>query len=110
RSRLMADPAIEYLTPQTRSQWRQQQFPAVLDLATGRYPEVMRKVAGAFNRAGVLLVAGTDTMGAPLIAPGSSLHRELQLLTESGLTAYEAVRLATVNPAVFLGREMEFGT
>jgi imidazolonepropionase-like amidohydrolase len=110
RSRLMADPAIEYLTPQTRSQWRQQQFPAVLDLATGRYPEFMRKVAGAFNRAGVLLVAGTDTMGAPLIAPGSSLHRELQLLTESGLTAYEAVRLATVNPAVFLGREMEFGT
>jgi hypothetical protein len=95
RSTLIADPAIEYLTTETRSQWRRQQFPAMLGLAAGRYPEFMRKVAGAFHRAGVPLVAGTDAMGAPLIAPGSSLHRELQLLTESGLTAYEAIRTAT---------------
>jgi imidazolonepropionase-like amidohydrolase len=49
-------------------------------------------------------------MGAPLVAPGSSLHRELELLTESGLTPYEAMRAATVVPATFLGKEKEFGT
>ena len=49
-------------------------------------------------------------MGFPLLTPGSSLHRELQLLVQSGLTPYEAVRAATVVPASFLGREGEFGT
>ena len=70
----------------------------------------MKKVVGALHRAGVPLVAGTDAMGFPLIVPGASLHRELQLLTESGLTPYEALRSATVNPAVFLRKEEEFGT
>jgi hypothetical protein len=36
---------------------------------------------------------GTDAMGAPLIVPGASLPRELQLLTESGLNPYEAIRI-----------------
>jgi imidazolonepropionase-like amidohydrolase len=49
-------------------------------------------------------------MGVPLIVPGASLHRELQLLTESGLTPYEAIRTATINVAVFLGKGEEFGT
>ena len=70
----------------------------------------MKKVVGALHRAGVPLIAGTDAMGFPLIVPGASLHRELQLLTESGLTPYEAIRAATINPAVFLGKEEEFGT
>ena len=48
--------------------------------------------------------------GFPLITPGSSLHRELQLLVESGLTPYQAVRAATVVPASFLGKDGEFGT
>ena len=70
----------------------------------------MKKVTGALHRAGVPLVAGTDAMGLPLIAPGTSLHRELELLTESGLTPYEAIRAATVAPAVFLRKDNEFGS
>lgn len=49
-------------------------------------------------------------MGFPLVAPGSSLHHELELLTDCGLTPYEAMRTATVVPASFLGKENEFGT
>jgi imidazolonepropionase-like amidohydrolase len=70
----------------------------------------MKRVVGALHRAGVPLVAGTDAMGVPLLVPGASFHRELQLLTECGLTPYEAIRAATVNPAVFLRKEQEFGT
>ena len=55
-------------------------------------------------------MAGTDAMGAPLIIPGISLHRELQLLLESGLSASEVLWTATVGPAKFLGKEDEFGT
>jgi N-acyl-D-aspartate/D-glutamate deacylase len=59
---------------------------------------------------GVELLAGTDAMGLPMIIPGRSLIRELELLNRSGLSPYEAIRTATVNPAKFLGRDREFGT
>jgi len=104
--RLTKDPAIEYLRADTRAQWRRLAKPAgPFDLT-----DFMKKVAGALHRARVPLLAGTDAMGFPLIPPGSSLHRELELLTESGLTPYETMRAATVVPASFLGKETEFGT
>jgi hypothetical protein len=107
RVRLLQDPVINYLRPETRDRWHREP-PA--GIPGYHYDQFMKKVAGALQRAGVLLVAGTDAMGAPLIAPGSSLHRELELLTESGLTPYEAIRAATVAPAVFLRKAGEFGT
>ena len=70
----------------------------------------MKRVAGALHRAGVPLLAGTDAMGFPRIAPGASLHHELRLLIESGLSPYEAMRAATVAPATFLAQDDEFGT
>ena len=54
-------------------------------------------------------MVGTDAMGMELVAPGSSLHRDLQLLLASGLSPYEAMRSATVVPAAFLGKTKEFG-
>ena len=41
--------------------------------------------------------------------PGSSLHEELSLLVQAGLTPYEALRTATVNAATYLDAEQEFG-
>jgi hypothetical protein len=107
RLRLTKDPAIDYLSADVRARWRRvgQAGPPGY-----RYTDFMKKVAGVLHRAGVPLMAGTDAMGLPLVAPGSSLHHELELLTESGLTPYEAMRAATVVPASFLGKEREFGT
>ena len=104
---LVDDPAMEYLQEEVRARWLRipQRVPSWY-----RYPDFTKKVVGALHRAGVPLMAGTDAMGFPLITPGSSLHRELQLLVESGLTPYQAVRAATVVPASFLGKEGEFGT
>jgi len=75
-----------------------------------RLPAFQMKVAGALHRAGVMLVAGTDARGIPQMAPAVSLHRELELLVASGLTRYEAIRAATVAPAIFLRKDGEFGT
>jgi len=75
-----------------------------------RLPAFQMKVTGALHRAGVLLVAGTDARGIPQLAPAVSLHRELELLVASGLTRYEAIRAATVAPAIFLAKDREFGT
>ena len=47
---------------------------------------------------GVRVLAGTD-LAAGYVYPGFSLHDELGLLVESGLTSGEALRAATVNVA-----------
>jgi imidazolonepropionase-like amidohydrolase len=57
----------------------------------------LQAVTGAMSRSGVSLLSGTDL--SFLIAPGFSLHDELELMVEAGLTAAEALRTATVNPA-----------
>ncbi len=103
---IQQDPAIDYLTPETRRRWRRLQPAPTLP---SQITAVTRKLTAALHEKGVLLVAGSDAMGRPLIPPGSSLHRELQLLTHNGLTPYEALRTATVNPATFLGKQREFG-
>lgn len=53
-------------------------------------------------RAGVTMVAGTDTPN-PTTAFGPSLHLELELLVRAGLTAEQALVSATSAPASFFG-------
>jgi hypothetical protein len=67
------------------------------------------EIVGAMQRAGVRILAGTDTLN-PYCFPGFSLHDELGLLVQSGLTPMQALQAATLNPARFLGREKDFGT
>ncbi len=107
RARLLLDPVLEYLRPDVRERWRR--IPQAAPRGY-RYTAFMQTVAAAIHRHGVPLIAGTDAMGYPWLTPGSSLHRELELLIGSGLTPYDALRTATVAPAVFLGQGNEFGT
>jgi imidazolonepropionase-like amidohydrolase len=57
----------------------------------------LQAVTAFMNQTGVRLLAGTDL--SYFHSPGFSLHDELALLAESGLTAADALRAATVNPA-----------
>lgn len=59
-------------------------------------------MVGRLHRGGASILAGSDA-GNPFIFPGLSLHRELELLVEAGLTAQEALLSATLGPARFLG-------
>jgi hypothetical protein len=65
--------------------------------------------ARLLNGAGVLLLAGTD-VGIPMLVPGLSVHEELVLLGEAGLTPLETLRTATLNPARVLGLADSLGT
>jgi len=67
------------------------------------------ELVGLMRRAGVEFLAGTD-VGNPYVFPGFSLHDELALLVQAGLTPMEAVQAATLNAARFLGNEKDFGT
>jgi len=63
--------------------------------------DLVRRLA----RAGVGILAGSDAIDwEPFIYAGSSLHDELTLLVEAGLTPLQALQAATLGPATFLGR------
>jgi imidazolonepropionase-like amidohydrolase len=67
------------------------------------------EVVGIMHRAGVKFMAGTD-VGNPYIYPGFSLHDELGMFVEAGFTAFEALKTATIDPAIFLGMTDSLGT
>ena len=64
----------------------------------------------AMFRAGVPFLAGTDTAAGVHVFPGFSLHEELALFVQAGLTPLQALRTATLNPARFLGRVADMGS
>jgi imidazolonepropionase-like amidohydrolase len=66
-------------------------------------------IVGKMKAAGVPIMAGTDTT-APFVFPGSSLHEELALLVQAGLTPMQALQAATKLPAEFLGKLQTQGT
>ncbi|HXH68129.1 MAG TPA: amidohydrolase family protein [Candidatus Limnocylindrales bacterium] len=66
------------------------------------------KMTAAMHKGGVAFLAGSDSLDH-FVFPGFALHRELELLTEAGMTPLEALRAATSDAARFLGREGEFG-
>ncbi|MHB8501617.1 MAG: amidohydrolase family protein [Candidatus Acidiferrales bacterium] len=67
------------------------------------------RIVGKMNAAGVPIMAGTDTT-APYVFPGASLHEELALLVQAGLTPIQALEAATKLPAEFLGKLKTQGT
>jgi len=68
-----------------------------------------KEMVVAFKEAGVPMVAGTDA-GTSGIVTGFSLHDELELLVDAGLTNEEALISATRLPAEWLGIDKEVGT
>lgn len=68
-----------------------------------------QKLVGEMFRAGVPILAGTDTMN-PYVFPGFSLHDELALLVGSGMPPLAALQAATSNAATFMGKSAELGS
>lgn len=66
------------------------------DATAARYEKSYQKMiefTGRLYKAGVPLVAGTDDV------PGFTLHRELELYVQAGLTPSQALQVATLNGA-----------
>jgi imidazolonepropionase-like amidohydrolase len=74
-----------------------------------RLMQASLRIVGKMNAAGVPMMAGTDTT-APYVFPGSSLHEELALLVQAGLTPMQALQAATRRPAEFFGKLQTQGT
>ena len=110
----VSDPRLKYMPQSLRTQWRPDNDPRLKTKTPADY-EVGRRVlkkqfemVGTMNRAGVKLVAGTDVLN-PFVFPGFSLHDELALLVQAGLTPMQALQAATSSAAAFMGRS-DLGT
>ncbi len=79
-------------------------------VAEGRatYP-LFEQLAVKLFRSGAVLSVGTDLMN-PWMTPGTSYHRELELLVDAGLTEAEVLKAATYNGAVAMGLDTHIGS
>jgi hypothetical protein len=75
-------------------------YPFRLDLA--------KQNLAAANRAGVILVTGTDA-GNPMVVHGPGVHRELRLWVEAGIPPAAALQGATYNAARLLHADQRIG-
>src|SRR6266404_4016567 len=64
----------------------------------------------AFVAAGGLLMAGLDPTGNGGIVAGFGDLREVELLVEAGFTPIEAIQIASLNGAKFLGEDARIGS
>jgi imidazolonepropionase-like amidohydrolase len=64
----------------------------------------------AFANAGGLLLSGPDPTGIGDVLPGFGDQRGIELLVEAGFSNTEAIKIATLNGAVYLGKEKQIGS
>jgi imidazolonepropionase-like amidohydrolase len=108
-----ADDRLKYIPASVRDSWHN----TIAQRATSSGDVEQRKrrfqktleIVGAMQGKGVGILAGTDILN-PYVFPGFSLHDELALLVQSGLTPLAALQTATANPAKFLKLSDSLGT
>ena len=104
--------ALEAMTPRLRERYLRT-WASIQQQSSASWPISLAKemaLGKAFADAGGLLLAGTDPTGYGAIVPGYANQRMVELLHEAGFTPEEAIRIATLNGAVYLDVEDDLGT
>ncbi|MDX2145538.1 MAG: amidohydrolase family protein, partial [Rhodospirillaceae bacterium] len=66
-------------------------------------PHAMKNVK-RLHDAGAIMAMGTDRTLPPMV------HQELELLAQAGISPFDCIKLATLNGAIYIGREKDFGS
>jgi len=104
--------ALDALLPEARRQYEQRRA-AITQSTDTTWNVLLRKemqLEKMFADAGGLLVVGTDPTGFGGVVAGYSNQRALELLVQAGFSPLDAVRIATLNGAQYLGRDAKIGT
>ena len=103
-----SDPRMQYVTADELKWWKPEngmltkyRTPEYIAMRKREYAKTLEEIPRA-RSLGVRFLAGTD-ITIPYTYPGFSLHDELGLFVEAGLTPLQALETATVNPARLLG-------
>jgi Amidohydrolase family len=106
--------ALDAMTPQAREAFfYMRQRPASLPTPKTDGAMLFKRdmeLERAFVAAGGLLIAGPDPTGYGDVVPGFADQREIELLVEAGFSPQEAIKIATLNGAVYLGKEKQIGS
>jgi len=107
-----SDGALDAMAPEVRDQYLRRRARIAVDRKSPWGALFQKEMAfeHAFAKAGGLLVAGTDPTGYGGVVAGFSDQREIALLVEAGFTPIEAIRVATMNGATYLGRDHTIGS
>jgi enamidase len=105
-------PGLDVLLPELREQF-EQNYARTAQNQESIYRTLLPKgmaLERAFAKAGGLLIAGTDPTGGGGVIPGFANQRQIELLVEAGFPPLEAIRIATLNGATYLGRQTRIGS
>ncbi len=91
---------IERLRTEIRDRYATRAWTTWMKVMTPVAQENLRQI----DAAGGVIVLGSDQSAGP------QSHRELELMVDGGIPSLRAIRIATLNGAIFLGREDEFGS
>lgn len=97
----------KYWTPQVNDHLRNRADPLV-QLKKNQVDKYLEMTL-AMHKAGVPLLAGTDVGANPLCHPGIGVYNELEMMVKAGLSPGEALKTATINPAIFLRIDQDHG-
>jgi hypothetical protein len=111
---LTKDTRIRYYSKTFQEHWRgvsarDEKQPERLGRLKTYYESLFRLVRD-MHRAGVGILAGSDFGAQEYSFAGFSLHDELRVFVEAGMTPLEALQTATLQPAQYLGAPDAFGT
>ena len=108
------EPEMKYMSPKTLFTWRQSKTKLISGDTYDadqwkRYIDLRTKILQIMDTKGVNFLLGSD---APQVfnVPGFSLHHELQVLNEAGISNYKLLESGTANPAAFFGAQGQYGT
>jgi len=104
--------ALDAMLPEVRDQYLRT-FAQIAVNPSSPFAQLFPKAMAmelAFARAGGLLVVGTDPTGYGGVVAGYANQRAVELLVEAGFTPVEAIKIATLNGATYLGRADRIGT
>ncbi len=104
--------ALRAMTPEAREaflySWARRSRAQAEPVATAyKHDEGLER---KFVAAGGLLLAGPDPTGNGGVVPGFGDQREMELLVEAGFTPVEAIKIATLNGATYLGQADRIGS
>lgn len=91
---------IERLRTSVREAWARRPWTTWMKVMTPVAQENLRRIAAA----GGIIVLGSDQSSGP------ASHRELELMVGGGIPPLQAIRIGTLNAAIFLGRERDLGS
>jgi imidazolonepropionase-like amidohydrolase len=101
---LAKDPALAFVPDEVKAAWTRP--PGRARAGYANVVEFLRK----YSEAGGKVLAATDTGCCTQIVPGLSLHFEMQMLTDLGITPMKALQGATLWAAEVIGQQKDLGS